>query len=141
MLRFTGNYWVEDLYSDDPNGRYWYQHGFHWRAYAAYLCGVIIPFPGFIGSIGVKSLAGPLNPAAQIYSFGYLLAFVVGGFVYYVLCKLSPPPHVQEARNLPFESMGMREVLIAISSPVSVGPDHDLQVETSEQKMGSSEKF
>jgi NCS1 family nucleobase:cation symporter-1 len=106
-----GNYWVEDLYDDAPTGRYWYFHGFHWRAYAAYVCGIAIPFPGFVGAISGNKMASLSNPAGQIYAIGYLLAFTVGGVTYYGLCKVSPPPFVDEARAMPFESMGRTEVL------------------------------
>lgn len=38
----NGNYFVEDLYTSNPNGRYWYTHGINWRAYAAYLVAVMV---------------------------------------------------------------------------------------------------
>jgi len=115
-----GNYWVEDLYTDDPNGRYWYWHGFNWRAYAAYVCGIAIPFPGFVGAIGaIPSLSATLTPAAQIYSFGYLLSFSTGLVVYTVLSRVFPPGDVAEARSMPFESMGKREVLTGLERPES----------------------
>jgi NCS1 family nucleobase:cation symporter-1 len=107
-----GNYFIEDLYTSDPNGRYWYFNGFHWRAYAAYAVGIVLPFPGFIGVLsGAKSLSGVLNPASQIYALGYLTSFLSSMFVYTVLCKISPPKHVDEARSMPFESMAQKEVL------------------------------
>jgi NCS1 family nucleobase:cation symporter-1 len=134
---FSGNYWVEDLYTDDPKGRYWYNGGFHWRAYAAYVCGIVVPFPGFVGAISGDKYGQISNAAAKIYTFGYLLSFTIGAVVYFAICKISPPPHVAEARALPFESMGEREVLIAISRPVSVGQDSDLPIESSEKHLGS----
>lgn len=36
-------------------------------------------------------------------------------FVYTVLCKLTPPKHVAEARSMPFEAMGQREVLFGLN--------------------------
>ena len=39
----------------------------------------------------------------------------MGGVVYYVLCTISPPPFVAEAKSLPFESMGKNEVLSGVS--------------------------
>lgn len=126
----NGNYWIEDLYTDDPNGRYWYKSGFHWRAYAAYICGIVVPFPGFVGAIGGGKLSLITNGAAQIYAIGYLLSFCIGGLVYYVLCKISPPGNVAEARSIPFETMGQREVLIGLGRPLSHGQDsEDLAVE------------
>jgi len=118
QLTYTlGNYWIEDLYTDDPSGRYWYWHGFHWRAYVAYFVGIALPFPGFVGAVGgIPTLSYVLNPAAQIYSFGYLLAFVTSLVVYTALCKVSPPANVAEALSLPFEAMGKREVLFGLEA-------------------------
>lgn len=113
----NGNYFIEDLYTSDPNGRYWYFHGYHWRAYAAYIVGIVLPFPGLLGVLGVESLSGTLNPAHQIYSVGYLTSFLSSMLVYYVLCKISPPKHVAEARSMPFEAMGEKEVLIGSGLP------------------------
>lgn len=50
-----GNYFIEDLYHARPNGRYYYTKGWSWRAYAAYICAIAIPFPGFLGTLGVQS--------------------------------------------------------------------------------------
>lgn len=99
-----GNYWIDDLYTTNPNGRYWYTGGFHWRAYAAYVCGIALPFPGFLGSLGVKGVKEVTGAAFHIYDIGYLTAFVVSIVVYTTICKISPPPNVAEARALPFET-------------------------------------
>jgi NCS1 family nucleobase:cation symporter-1 len=106
-----GNYFIEDLYTSDPKGRYWYFHGWHWRAYVAYICGIVIPFPGFLGTLGVKSMAAELGPAKKLYDLGYLTSTFVAMAIYTVLCKISPPDHIAEARSMPFESMGKKEVL------------------------------
>lgn len=98
-----GNYWIDDLYTNDPKGRYWYKGGFHWRAYAAYICGIALPFPGFLGSLGVKGVKETTGAAYHIYDIGYLTAFVVAITVYTAICKISPPSNVAEARALPFE--------------------------------------
>lgn len=104
-----GNYFIEDLYSSDPKGRYYYYKGFNWRAYAAYVVGVGIQFPGFLGTLGVKSLATPLGPAQQLYTLGYLLAFSTAFVVYTVLCLVWPDEAMKEAKGMPFEEMVSRE--------------------------------
>ncbi|KXJ86579.1 permease for cytosine/purines, uracil, thiamine, allantoin-domain-containing protein [Microdochium bolleyi] len=104
-----GNYYIEDLYSSDPSGRYYYTKGFNWRAYAAYLTGVALQFPGFLGTLGVKSLAGPLQPAQQLYTLGYLLAFATAFVIYTILCLLFPDEHMKEAKAMPFEALCKRE--------------------------------
>ncbi|KUJ13929.1 uncharacterized protein LY89DRAFT_736928 [Mollisia scopiformis] len=106
-----GNYFIEDLYTSDPQGRYWYFHGWHWRAYVAYVCGIFMPFPGFLGTLGVKSMAAKLGPAMHLYDIGYLVSTFTAMAVYTLLCKISPPDNVAEARAMPFEAMGKKEVL------------------------------
>ncbi|KAH8888119.1 hypothetical protein GQ53DRAFT_655053 [Thozetella sp. PMI_491] len=104
-----GNYWVDDLYRADPSSRYYYTYGFHWRAYFAYICGVMLPFPGFLGSLGVKSLADPAGPAMQLYNIGYILAWAVSLVVYYLLCTLFPDAAMREAKAMGWEEMVGRD--------------------------------
>lgn len=85
--------------------------GFHWRGYVAYICGIALSFPGLLGQMGVKGVNAPLNAATQIYDIGYLTSFVTSMVVYTVLCKVSPPANVAEARAMRFEQMGRKEVL------------------------------
>lgn len=120
-----GNYFIADLYSSNPNGRYWYFHGWHWRAYTAYLCGIFLPFPGFLGTLGVKSMAAPLGPAMKLYNVGYLTSTFTGMAVYTILCKISPPDNVAEAKTMPFEYMGSKEVLHGV--PVGDGDSEDVE--------------
>ena len=120
-----GNYWVSDLYSSSPGGRYWYTGGFHWRAYTAYICGIALPFPGFLGSLEVNGVKNPMGPAYHIYDIGYLTAFVVAITVYTTICKISPPENVAEARALPFEYQA-REMDGVILEGKDVGLDDDV---------------
>jgi NCS1 family nucleobase:cation symporter-1 len=105
----NGNYFVDDLYSATEGSRYYYTKGFHWRAYAAYVCGVALPFPGFVGSLGVIALASEEGPAMQLYNIGYLLAFAVAFVVYYALCKIFPDASMKEAAAMRFEEMVGRD--------------------------------
>lgn len=130
-----GNYFVEDLYTSDPNGRYWYLHGWHWRAYVAYICGIFLPFPGFLGTLGVKSLAAPLGPAMKLYNIGYLTSTFTGMAVYTVLCKITPPDNVAEARTMPFETMGQKEVLHGLHGRRSDSEDVEEVVVDVEKKV------
>ena len=107
-----GNYFVEDLYTSNPNGRYWYYKGWHWRAYVAYICSIALPFPGFLGQLGVKTVNEPVNATTKIYNIGYLTSFLTSMAVYTLLCKVIPPEHVAEARAMAFECIGDKEVLI-----------------------------
>ncbi|KAE9366138.1 hypothetical protein N431DRAFT_419203 [Stipitochalara longipes BDJ] len=130
-----GNYFIEDLYTSDPNGRYWYFHGFHYRAFVAYVCGIFLPFPGFLGTLGVKSLAAPLGPAMKLYDIGYLTSTFTAMAVYTVLCKISPPRNVAEARTMPFEAMGEKEVLHGLHGRRSDSEDVEDVVVNEEKKV------
>ncbi|KAH7038378.1 permease for cytosine/purines, uracil, thiamine, allantoin-domain-containing protein [Microdochium trichocladiopsis] len=101
----NGNYFIDDLYSADPSSRYYYTKGFHWRAYVAYIIGVALQFPGFLGSLGVTSLAAPLQPAMQIFTLGYILAFATAFVVYTALCLLFPDAAMKEAKAMRFEEL------------------------------------
>lgn len=127
-----GNYWVSDLYTSNPKGRYWYTGGFHWRAYLAYVCGIALPFPGFLGSLGVKGVKEATGSAYHIYDIGYLTAFVVAITVYTAICKISPPPNVAEARALPFEFQA-REMDGAVLEGRAVNVEDDFEKEMTKE--------
>lgn len=130
-----GNYFIADLYTSNPKGRYWYFRGWHWRAYAAYVCGIFLPFPGFLGTLGVKSMAAPLGPAMKLYNIGYLTSTFTGMAVYTILCKISPPDNVAEAKTMPFEYMGKTEVLHGVPSGSRDSEDVEDIAVTGEKKM------
>jgi NCS1 family nucleobase:cation symporter-1 len=49
---------VKDLYSARKSGPYFYFLGINWRAYAAYIAGILINVVGFAGAIGRKVPVG-----------------------------------------------------------------------------------
>lgn len=63
-----GNMVLDDLYTSNPKGIYYYSGGWNWRAYVAYLVGLSLAFPGFLGSLGVKSLGEVTSPAHQMFT-------------------------------------------------------------------------
>ncbi|CAO3610697.1 unnamed protein product [Cunninghamella echinulata] len=75
---------VTDLY--DPKGIYWYTYGINWRAYAAYIGGIIPNLPGFIGSFSHSAPVG----ADKIYNLAWIVGFIVGGSIYYIVNILFP---------------------------------------------------
>lgn len=56
---------VNDLYSARKSGPYFYQFGINWRAYTAYIAGILINVVGFAGAIGRKVPKG----AQYIYKY------------------------------------------------------------------------
>ena len=73
---------VTDLYSAQHHGPYWYTAGFNWRAYAAYICGILINVVGFAGATGDKVPIG----ATYVYNINFFTGLLVSGGVYWVLC-------------------------------------------------------
>lgn len=76
-----------DLYTSSKQGIYHYTAGLNWRAYAAYVIGIVPNFYGFLGNIGV-----PITTTATRF---YYFAFPVGVFVsfmsYWALSVFFPP--------------------------------------------------
>jgi NCS1 family nucleobase:cation symporter-1 len=79
---------VNDLYSDRHSGPYYYRCGINWRAYAAYIAGILINVVGFAGAIGDKVPIG----TTYIYNINFFAGFVISSGAYYTLCYFSPIP-------------------------------------------------
>lgn len=83
----NGNIFVAWLYEPSSSNKHYYYHkGWNIQAYVAYICGIALPFPGFVGSLGAS-----VSPAAtHLSDLGWCLSFVVTFTVYIVLCKVWP---------------------------------------------------
>lgn len=82
-----GNVFIPWLY--DPtssNKHYYYDKGWNVQAYIAYICGIALPFPGFIGTLGAKVP----ESATHLSDLGWILSFSVTFVVYIVLCQFWP---------------------------------------------------
>lgn len=79
---------VRELYDARKTGPYYFTYGVHWRAYAAYIAGILINVVGFAGAIGRDVPVG----ATYIYNLNFFCGFGVSAFVYWALCKVSPVP-------------------------------------------------
>lgn len=79
---------VRALYSAHKSDPYYFTFGFSWRAYTAYICGILINIVGFAGAVGQKVPAG----AQYIYNLNYFTGFLVSTVVYYLLVRLLPIP-------------------------------------------------
>lgn len=79
---------VKELYDARPSGPYFFAFGVHWRAYVAYIAGILINVIGFAGAIGRNVPAG----ATYIYNLNFFAGFIVSSGVYWGLCKISPIP-------------------------------------------------
>lgn len=83
-----GYYRVEDLYSAQESGPYYFTMGIHWRGYVAYICGILINIVGFVGAIGKPVPKG----ATYLYNLNFFCGFLVAGGTYWVQCHFFPIP-------------------------------------------------
>lgn len=83
-----GKYNIADLYDTRRDGWYWYTFGVNFRAYAAYISGILINVVGFAGATG-RSV--PLA-ATRIYDMSFFTGFGVSAVIYYALNVAFPVP-------------------------------------------------
>jgi nucleobase:cation symporter-1, NCS1 family len=105
----------------------------------AYLVGIALPFPGFVGTLGPT-----VSPAAQnLGHLGWLLSFVSSFVVYYVICLVWPTRNqkIIKEMGLGWEEMGNREVVAAdgtiITDEQEGRPDTSLGVYGTEKVSGT----
>lgn len=79
---------VKELYDARRTGPYFFTFGVHWRAYAAYISGILINVVGFAGAVGTDVPIG----ATYIYNLNFFCGFIVSGGMYWGLCKIFPVP-------------------------------------------------
>lgn len=81
-----GKVLVDDLFTTRPDSAYMYKWGISWRAYTAYICGILLNIVGFAGSVGAKVPIG----ATHVYDLNYFGGFLVAVIVYWFLCWWKP---------------------------------------------------
>ncbi|OJA08368.1 hypothetical protein AZE42_01007 [Rhizopogon vesiculosus] len=81
-----GHYNVKDLYITGEGSWYWYTYGINFRAYAAYVAGILINVVGFAGATGREV---PLA-ATRIYELSFFTGFGVSAIVYWTLNRCFP---------------------------------------------------
>ncbi|TDL20844.1 hypothetical protein BD410DRAFT_359821 [Rickenella mellea] len=79
---------IKDLYSARRKAPYYYTMGVNWRAYTAYICGILINVVGFAGAIGRKVPLG----AQYIYNLNFFCGFIIASGTYYLLSRFFPVP-------------------------------------------------
>jgi NCS1 family nucleobase:cation symporter-1 len=83
---------VRELYDARSTGPYYFNYGVHWRAYVAYVAGILINVVGFVGAIGRPVPDG----AMYIYRLNFFCGFIIAAFTYWILCKYFPIPAVSD---------------------------------------------
>ena len=79
---------IKELYDARATGPYYFTYGVHWRAYVAYIAGILINVVGFAGAIGREVPAG----ATYLYNLNFFCGFIISSGTYWLLCKISPVP-------------------------------------------------
>ncbi|KAI0032862.1 permease for cytosine/purines, uracil, thiamine, allantoin-domain-containing protein [Vararia minispora EC-137] len=100
-----------DLYSARRDGWYYYTYGVNFRAYAAYIAGILINVVGFAGATGRTV---PLA-ATRIYQMAFFTGFGVSAIIYVLLNWAFPPP----GKSMRFEEVDMS----AFDGTAGVGSD------------------
>ncbi|KAI0161176.1 permease for cytosine/purines, uracil, thiamine, allantoin-domain-containing protein [Hypoxylon sp. FL1284] len=80
---------IRELYDARKTGPYFYTLGFNWRAYAAYISGILINVVGFAGAVNGGNV--PMG-ATYIYNFNFFCGYIISAAMYWSLCKLFPVP-------------------------------------------------
>lgn len=79
--------------------------GVNWRAYVAYICGIL---PNIVGFVGATETHKVPDGATKIYKLNFFVGFLSAFLVYAVLCFLSPIPGTPDVK--PFEKAWFEEV-------------------------------
>jgi len=133
FLLTKGNVFISHLYNGDKdNKHYYYTKGWNVQAIIAYLAGVALPFPGFVGTLGPKVSV----PAQRLGDCGWMLSFVTSFVLYYLICLVWPTRNQKLIREmgLKFEEASHAE-LVALDGtniPESLDGAH-----TGDEKVGT----
>ncbi|KAM3081143.1 hypothetical protein ACMFMG_005098 [Clarireedia jacksonii] len=86
-LLTKGNVFIGHLYNGSKTNKHYYYHkGWNIQAVIAYLAGLALPFPGFVGTLGASVSTSAIN----LGRLGWLLSFSVSFVLYFAICKVWP---------------------------------------------------
>jgi len=103
-----GNFHVPSLYISSPDSPYTYFKGWNLRMLAAWVSGVAFTVHGVAGSLDPTSVSAA---SKNMYKLGFLLSFLIGGVVYYILCLIWPVQVLPRGTERPmaFEHLAANE--------------------------------
>lgn len=118
---------MNDLYTKDKHAIYYYFHGWNYRAYIAYIVGIIPNFYGFLNNMGV----GIVAPVAvvRMYYFAYPIGLFVAFFTYWALSALHQPAMIHPLKEWKEPKDYIRE-----DDDVLEGRDVDVSIEEGREK-------
>jgi len=106
----NGNVFISHLYNGSKENKHYYYHrGWNIQAIFAYICGIALPFTGFVGTLGPHVSTSATNMGR----LGWILSFVTSFTVYWIVCKLWPTRNQRliKEMGLAWEEMGDREII------------------------------
>lgn len=108
-----GNVFIPSLYDGSRHNKHYHYHrGWNIQAYIAYICGIALPFPGFVGTLGphVSSAAEDLG------HLGWMLSFAVSFVVYYAICLVWPTKsqRLVKEMGLGWEQMAREDYIMGL---------------------------
>jgi NCS1 family nucleobase:cation symporter-1 len=91
------------------NKHYYYTMGWNVQGVIAYLAGIALPFPGFVGTLGAKVSL----PAQNMGHIGWLLSFTTSFVLYWLICLVWPTQNQKMVRELGlgFEEESYKEIV------------------------------
>ncbi|KAH9933055.1 NCS1 nucleoside transporter family [Fomitopsis serialis] len=125
-----GHYRVRDLYHANKDGWYSYTHGINFRAYAAYIAGILINVVGFAGATG-RSV--PIA-ATHIYDMSFFTGFGVSAVIYWALNQLFPAAGASKT----FQEVDHSGMTDAIPSGEELAREEDLDRKSVEKADGTA---
>ncbi len=116
-----GNLVLKDLYNNNKFSTYMFTLGCNWRAYVAYISGILINIVGFAGDVG-KSV--PIG-ATYVYNVNYFCGYIISAVMYYILCHFFPIPGNNEKFH--DEYMYVEDFHVALTSSSEQYETYDAQ--------------
>jgi nucleobase:cation symporter-1, NCS1 family len=110
FLLTKGNIFISHLYNgSQANKHYYYTMGWNLQALLAYIVGIALPFPGFVGTLGPHVS----KSAQELGQLGWLLSFFTSFVVYYVTCRILPTRNQKFVKEmgLGWEEMSYRDIV------------------------------
>ncbi|KAL1311111.1 hypothetical protein AAFC00_001316 [Neodothiora populina] len=112
-----GNMFVAYCYDGArTNPHYYYKKGWNIQAVIAYLCGIALPFPGFVGTLGAHVSETGMN----LGHLGWLLSFFVSFFVYIAICYVWPTQNQKQVKEMTLSFEAMADALLIAPDGTSI---------------------
>jgi len=80
---------LEDLYTSDPEGIYWFNHGVNWRAFTAWILGFAFSVPGLVAINPKYSAQIPVG-FLHFFYLSFLVGYLISGLAHWGLSVAIP---------------------------------------------------